>query len=292
MHPSVAIITNIEADHLDCYRDLDDIKDAFVAFANKVPGDGAVIACLDDEGVRDVLPRLRSPVVTYGLAGAAQFRAERAPAPAARQAMRVLQSGRLLGTVELRVPGEHNIRNALAAIAAAMQAGASFEVVQQAAATFTGVKRRLEFVGEAGGVTVIDDYAHHPSEVRASLAALRGMKYRRVLVGFQPHLYTRTRDFMDGFVESLAEADVLAVMDIYAAREAPIVGVSSHAIVDGISRRGHGAVCHAADRDELVAALLAAALPGDVVVLMGAGDIWRAATPILKGLADAAARRG
>jgi len=283
LHPTVAVITNIEADHLDCYRDLAEIKDAFTAFAGRVPFYGAVVANADDPGVREVLPRIARRTVTCGLAAGAMYRAEHRRAPSGTS-VDVWQAGRKLGTFEMALVGEHNVRNALVALAAATESGATFAQFADAAPQFAGVRRRLERVGEAAGVTVIDDYAHHPTEIRASLAAARAMGFGRLVTVFQPHLYTRTRDFMDGFAESLAASDVVVVADIYAAREEPIPGVSARGIVDKLAARGHRAVHHVADGAAAVRAVLPLVRSGDAVLLMGAGDINQAAGALLAGL--------
>ncbi|HTR04483.1 MAG TPA: UDP-N-acetylmuramate--L-alanine ligase [Thermoanaerobaculia bacterium] len=273
--PVVAVITNVEADHLDTYRNLDEIRDAFAAFANRVPFFGAVIACADDPGVTSILPRIKRRIVTYGESPGADLTARDVKLDAAATCFEVwdAEQGRL-GAVRLRLPGRHNVANALAAIAAGRELLIPFETIARAVGSFTGVVRRFEPKGERGGVLVVDDYAHHPTEIRATLAAARQVHPERRLVAlFQPHLYSRTRDFTREFGQALAAADLVVVMDVYPSREAPIPGVTGGVVAEATRRAGSAEVLYVAEKREVVDALERALSPGDLLLTLGAGDV-------------------
>jgi UDP-N-acetylmuramate--alanine ligase len=286
--PTLAVVTNIDREHLDAYRDLADIQDAFVGFVNKVPFYGAAVVCLDDGPLIDVLPRIERRVVTYGLSPQAHVSA---------RDLRLLPSGstytavspeRVLGPVELRVPGAHNVQNSLAAVAVGLDLGVSFERIQEALQSFSGVDRRFQERGEAGGVLVIDDYGHHPTEIRVTLEALRGRAgQRRTLVLFQPHRYTRTQALWDDFCRAFHQADVLLVADIYAASEEPLEGVSGEKLAAAVAERGHRHVAYAGDMRSAAARLRDEVRPGDVVLTLGAGSVWTAGEELLKSLGGA-----
>lgn len=280
--PTVAVITTLEAEHLDCYRDLDEIKDAFVEYANKVPFYGWVVACLDEEGVQDILPRVERPLITYGLSAQADVRAEDVEFSGMGSSFRVVVEGERMGEVRLRVPGLHNIKNSLAAVSVGLALELPFGAISEALGKFSGVHRRFEVKGEVGEVLVVDDYAHHPSEIRVTLQAARLLRRGRILAIFQPHLYTRTRDFAGSFGRSFLESDVLVVTDVYPAREEPIPGVTGELVADAARKVGHREVYYVEEEDgvaELVAGLVR---PGDVVITMGAGDIWKVGEELLE----------
>ena len=282
--PVVAVITNIEADHLDTYRDLSDIHDAFAAFANRVPFFGAVVACADDAGVRQILPRIKRRVVTYGESPDARLSARNVRLDAACTAFEVwdAEQGRL-GEVTLRLPGRHNVWNALAAVAAGRELLIPFETIARALAAFTGVVRRFELKGERAGVLVVDDYAHHPTEIRATLSAARQVyPDRRVVALFQPHLFSRTRDFTDDFGRALTAADVNIVMDVYPSREQPIPGVTGQIVADAARRAGHVSVIYAHEKKGVVDTLERTLVPGDLLVTLGAGDVVKFGEEYLK----------
>jgi len=285
MYPSIAVITNIEADHLDCYKDIDDIKNTFVEFTGRVPFDGAVVACIDDEGVKDVLSRVRRSVVTYGLDVRADYRAVDVKPDNGRTAFEVYHKDKRLGSVSIGIPGLHNVKNALAALAVVCEIGIEFEKAADSAAKFQGVKRRFEVIGEAGGITVVDDYAHHPREITATLEAARGCGYGRVIAVFQPHLYTRTRDFMREFAVSLSAADTVVVTGIYKAREEPIPGVDAADIVNIINGNAAGEpkAVYVDDKNDVIEKLRGRLNKGDMVIFMGAGDIWETAREFAAG---------
>jgi UDP-N-acetylmuramate--alanine ligase len=274
--PVLSVITNIEADHLDIYADLEDLKEAFVQFANSVPFFGAAILCLDDDTVREVIGDVERRVITYGTTRQAQIRAEGLVQEGALTRFGVVRESTLLGDVTLHAPGLHNVRNALAAVAVGLELDIPFAKIQKALAAFTGVDRRFQIKGQVGGVIVIDDYAHHPTEIEATLdAASNGWSDRRIVAVFQPHLYSRTRDFQDGFARAFYDADVLVVTEIYGAREQPIEGVTGKMLADLTSRYGHRDVRFVGDKDDVPAYLLDVARPGDLVLTMGAGDVWK-----------------
>jgi UDP-N-acetylmuramate--alanine ligase len=283
--PDVAVITNVEADHLDCYRDLSDIVDAFVLFANRVPFYGAVIACLDDPGVGAVLPRVEKRVVTYGESPQAHLRARNIALEAAGTRFEVWDSETgLLGEVLLPLPGRHNVANALAAIAVGRELLIPFPEIARALAGFTGVVRRFEKKGERGGVLVVDDYAHHPTELAATLAAARQVYPERRLVAlFQPHLYSRTRDFAAEFGRALLGADVAVVTDVYPSREKPLPGVTGQLVVQAAKESGHRNLIYVADKKRVVERLERLLKPGDLLVTMGAGDVVRFGEGYLAG---------
>ena len=284
--PIQAVVTNIEADHLDIYADLDDIKDAFVQFANSVPFFGAAILCLDDANVRDVLARITRRVITYGTSRQATLRAEAVEQLGPVTTFDVYQQTERLGGIVLHAPGLHNVRNALAAIAVGLELDLSFPTIAKGLAQYTGVDRRFQIKGEArvpatadapaGTVLVVDDYAHHPTEVEATLqAAARGWPERRIVAVFQPHLYSRTRDLADDFARAFYDADVLVLTDVYPAREEPIPGVTGEMLADLAREVGHRDVHYVPVKTDLPDALLGLAHPGDLVITMGAGDIHR-----------------
>src|SRR5690606_22732524 len=225
--PSLAVITNIEEDHLDIYEDLDDIKEAFLQFANSVPFFGAAIVCLDDPAVQEIVDKIDRRILTYGLARQARLRAVNLRYEGLMTHFDVLYDDELLGTISLKAPGKHNIRNALAAVGVGLELDIDFASIKAGLVQFTGVHRRFEKVGEANDVLLLDDYAHHPTEVVATLeAAGQGFPNRRIVAVFQPHLYSRTRDFLDDFAPAFFNADVLVLTDIYGAREQPIEGIN------------------------------------------------------------------
>ena len=274
--PSVAVITNIEEDHLDIYEDLEDIQDAFIRYANSVPFFGAVIACLDDPNVQAVLGRIEKRVVTYGTTRQAHIRAENIRMEGMTSRFDAVIHDEVLGTVELQVPGEYNVLNALASVAVAQELDIPFENVQEGLKRFSGVHRRFQKVGEEQGVLVIDDYAHHPTEVRATLAAASAAFPDRRIVGvFQPHLYSRTRDFKDAFARSFFNADLLVITDVYPAREEPLPGIDGELIANMTKDFGHRAVHYVKNKDDLPQRLHKLVRAGDVVVTLGAGDVWR-----------------
>jgi UDP-N-acetylmuramate--alanine ligase len=275
--PVVAVLTNIEADHLDCYKDLDDILDSFVIFANRVPFYGAVIACADDPGVQRVLPRVVRRVVTYGVSEGAALRAQEIRLEAGGTTFEVWEGNTWsLGSVRLTLPGLHNVSNALAAIAVGRELSIPFPTIARALSEFTGVVRRFETKGERGGVLVIDDYAHHPTEITATLAAARQVHPRRRLVAlFQPHLFSRTRDFAEQFGRALTACDLALVTDVYPSREKPLPGVTGELIVQAARAAGQVNIVYLPEKNKVNDEMEALLKPGDLLVTMGAGDVVR-----------------
>ena len=292
--PIHAVVTNIEEDHLDIYRDLDDIKDAFVQYANSVPFFGAAILCLDDENVRSVLGRITRRVVTYGTSRQATLRAENIEQVAATTHFDVVLEGERLGGVVLHAPGLHNVRNAMAAIAVGLEIDLDFPTIAAGIAQYTGVDRRFEVKGGGtvptggGDVLVVDDYAHHPTEVEATLqAAATGWPDRRVVAVFQPHLYSRTRDLAEEFARAFYDADVLVITDVFPAREKPIEGITGELIAEKARAYGHRDVHYIQNKLDLPNALRMLTRPNDLVVTMGAGDVYRYGEAFLSDLEPA-----
>ncbi|HVP45202.1 MAG TPA: UDP-N-acetylmuramate--L-alanine ligase [Bryobacteraceae bacterium] len=286
--PILAVVTNIDREHLDCYSSLDDIRSAFIEFVNKVPFYGAVILCVADENVQSILPAVRRRMVTYGRSAQADIEVLDVRLGASGSDFRVRLRDADLGEFHLAVAGEHNVLNALATIGVALELKVAPEVIRAGLAQFSGVDRRLQVRGKEQDVTVIDDYGHHPTEIRATLAAARLCGYRRIHVIFQPHRYTRTYHLMDEFARSFMQADRLYVLDIYAASEKPIQGVTAEAMVERIRQFGHRSAEYAGTIDRAVKAALAAVEPGDAVLTLGAGNVWQAGDRVLAGLKDSA----
>ncbi|WP_221930316.1 UDP-N-acetylmuramate--L-alanine ligase [Gracilimonas mengyeensis] len=275
LSPSIAIITNIEAEHLDIYDDLDDVKQAFVDYANKVPFYGAVIVCLDDPNVRSILPKLEKRVLTYGLTPQAQLRATDIRSDALTSTFSVIHEGNKLGVITLKAPGDHNVKNALAAVATGIELGIDFKLIKKGLERFEGVFRRFQLKYD-NGCTVIDDYAHHPTEVQATLqAARKGWPDRRIVAVFQPHLYSRTQDLYKEFGLSFFDAEVMLVTDVYPSREKPIEGVTGKLITDTAEQYGHNNVKYIKDKTQITDALKQTVHEGDIIITMGAGDIYR-----------------
>jgi len=253
-----------------------------VEFANKVPFYGAVIACLDERGVQAILPRLERRCITYGLSPQAELQAHDVRFNGMETGFAVHNGTGKLGGIKLRVPGLHNVKNALAAVAVGLEMGIPFAVVAEALAQFAGVYRRFEIKGERNGALVIDDYGHHPTEIEATLKAAKDAFGRRVVAVFQPHLYTRTRDFYREFGASFYQADVLVVTDIYPAREQPIAGVSGELVANAAREQGHRQVVYVPQKERIPAELKTIVREGDIVITLGAGDIYKYGEEFLK----------
>ena len=282
--PILAAVTNIDREHLDCYSSLDDIRAAFIEFVNKVPFYGAAILCLADENVQSIMPAVRRRVITYGRSAQADIEAVDVQCGPSASDFHVRFHEQDLGAFHLAVAGEHNVLNALAAIAVALELKVAPEMIRAGLALFTGVDRRLQIRGKQRDITVLDDYGHHPTEIRATLAAVRLGGYGRLHVIFQPHRYTRTYHLMDEFARSFMQADHLYVLDIYAASEKPIEGVTAEALVERIRQFGHRGAEYAGTIGRAVGAVLEAVEPGDAVLTLGAGNVWQAGDQILAGL--------
>ncbi len=282
LSPVLGVVTNLDREHMDCYRDMADVEAAFVEFMDRMPFYGASVACVDNALLRAVLPKVRRRLYTYGESADADFRMgmlERDGVGLAR--FEVSYRGASMGPFCLHVPGRHNVLNATAAVAVGVQLGVAPEQVAVGLDNFRGVDRRFQVKGQAGGVTVVDDYGHHPTEVRATLQAARECGYGRVLVLFQPHRYTRTRDLMPEFAGAFGDADRVEILDIYAASEEPIAGVTGEALVKAVGRDG---VRYAVSVGEAVEALAREAREGDVILTMGAGNVSQASGLLLERL--------
>ncbi len=285
LSPTIAVVTNIDREHLDFYKDLDEIKDHFIQFVNKVPFYGAVIICLDDQNVQAIIPHITRRMITYGMTAQADISASQIEARHDKfgSAFNVRYRGQDLGRVQLNVPGMHNVSNALAAIAVGLDLELSFEIIAGALETFRGADRRFQVKGErADNILVVDDYGHHPTEIRATLAAAKSSG-RRLVVLFQPHRYTRTAALRDEFARSFYDADVVLLTDIYAASEEPIEGITAQALAEDIERFGHRNVRYIGSVEQGAKAFAEVAQPGDLVLTLGAGSVWKAGEEFLAG---------
>ena len=284
LFPTVAVVTNIDREHMDHYGTEEALERAFVDFANKVPFYGAVVACLDDPRVQAVLPRIRKRTVTYGLSAQADVSARRMRREGGASRFQVVLRGEPLLEAALALPGEHNVLNALAAVAVATELDVAPEATARALSGFSGVDRRSQVIGEAGGVLVMDDYAHHPSEIQATLKGLREAHGRRVVAIFQPHRYSRTRDLFERFLTAFYGADVLVVTDIYPAGEPPTPEVTAAALVAGIRAHGHKDAQFVPELARVPELLEPRLQEGDLVVTLGAGNVWQAGEALLRRL--------
>ena len=285
--PIMAVVTNIDREHMDHYASLDAIRAAFVEFVNKVPFYGAVIVCIDDPNVQSILPAIRRRTISYGTTAQADVEATEIACGPFASDFRLRYRDADLGRFHLRIPGRHNVLNAIAAIAVAMELEVKPETIREALATFNGVDRRFQVRGIERGITVIDDYGHHPTEVLATLDGARLCGFRRIHVLFQPHRYTRTFHLMDEFARAFYQADSVFVMDIYAASEKPIEGVTAESLVERIRQFGHRGVEYVGTIDCGVDALCKVAQDGDAVLTLGAGNVWQAGEKVLERLRQA-----
>ena len=288
--PTIAVVTTIDAEHLDHYGDLAHLREAFLSFIDKVPFYGVAVLCADQPEIQALLPRIEKRVITYGLRAPADLVAASLSLAGLTSRFEVLHRGDALGELHLQVPGAHNAANALAAAAVGLELEIPFPVIQSALSGFTGVQRRFQVKGEVGGVLVVDDYGHHPAEIRATLAAARRGFARRLVCVFQPHRYTRTFHLHAEFLAAFDDADVLVVADIYPAGEPPIPGVHARSLAEGIAARTTREVRYVGDRGELLALVLRTLRPGDLFLTLGAGDIGTVADQVLARLGDDAAR--
>jgi UDP-N-acetylmuramate--alanine ligase len=296
LSPILSVVTNIDREHMDCYRDMRDVRRTFLEFMERVPFYGVVVACNDDLTLRRLLPRVHRRVTTYGTTRGSDFLirmgsssdglglAAGEHSPLIR--FQVTYKEKDLGEFTLHVPGTHNVLNATAAIAVGTALDIPAGQIRSALDDFRGVDRRFQFKGKSAGISVIDDYGHHPTEIRATLAAARQCGFRRVHVIFQPHRFTRTRDLMDEFATAFADADTLCLLDIYPASERPIEGITAEALAGRIAAAGIESVAYAPSFSEAVAAVAARAQPGDMVLTLGAGSVSQLGTMILEKLAS------
>jgi UDP-N-acetylmuramate--alanine ligase len=292
LSPILAVVTNLDREHMDCYRDMADVEHAFLTFIDKLPFYGAVTACIDNPLLATILPRAHRRVFTYGVAAEADYRLEFlsegqqgfAEGQGSFARFQVVTAAGPLGPFELHVPGRHNVLNATAAVAIAHQLGVASEKIALGLTHFRGVDRRFQLRGQAAGVTVVDDYGHHPTEIRATLAAARQCGFGKIHVIFQPHRYTRTRDLLEQFATAFEDCDSLFVLDIYAAGEPPIEGITGELLARQISEEGKRPARYVASFADAIASAVAAAQPGDMILTMGAGSVSQLGPTILEKL--------
>ena len=273
--PTIAVVTNIDADHLDFYSGIDEIKEIFVDFINKVPFYGRAVLCLDDPQVQDIIPQVKKRFLTYGLSSQADFHATEIVHSEGQTGFLAHYQGQELGRISFRMPGLHNVLNALAVVAVAMELGVPFRAIAGGFEAFGGLQRRFQIRDEIDGIMLVDDYGHHPAEVKATLAAARSGWKKRVVAVFQPHRYSRTKCLFEDFLTAFYQADLLVVTDVYAAGEEPIAGVDSERLVDGIREHGHRNAVYRGSLEEAADYLAAVVESNDLVVTLGAGNVNR-----------------
>lgn len=285
LNPTIAVITNIDREHLDYFKDIEMLKQAFLSFINKIPFYGLAVVCIENEYLREIIPLIQRKYLTYGLSEDADIYARDIRHSGIRMSFEAVYKGKSLGMFNLPVPGRHNVLNSLSAIAVAMELQVPVNIIAKALSNFSGIQRRFEFKGEAGGVKVFDDYGHHPSEITATLKAAREcFNGNRIFVLFQPHRYTRTRDLMDEFAESFGNADKLFLMDIYPASERPIEGISSEVLAKRIRDTGFENLTYIPDKKEMIERIVSDLKNGDVIITLGAGDVYRMGEEMLNKL--------
>ncbi|MFQ5828251.1 MAG: UDP-N-acetylmuramate--L-alanine ligase [Candidatus Methylomirabilia bacterium] len=285
LSPTIAVVTTVDAEHLDYYLSLEDLRETFLQFIDKVPFYGTAVLCLDQPNIQLMIARVEKRLITYGLETGADLTARRLSLSGLTSGFEVVERGRVLGECTLQVPGTHNVLNALAAIAVGLDLEIPFATIQRALASFSGVQRRFQVKGEVGGVLVVDDYGHHPAEIRATLAAAKAGFNRRVVTVFQPHRYTRAFHLRQEFLTAFYQSDVLVVMDIYPAGEAPIRGVHAGDLAEGIAAHGHRDVIYLDnDRERILAHLEEITRQGDLVLTLGAGDVGQLGGELLARL--------
>jgi UDP-N-acetylmuramate--alanine ligase len=280
--PVVAVVTTIDREHLDQYASLEDIQSAFLQFVNRVPFYGAAVLCLDEPNVQAIIPNVKRPIITYGTSSQADLVISDIQLKGMGSEFRLTYKGDDLGVFALpHPPGIHNVRNAAAAAAVALYLNVASDLIREGLAKFAGVGRRFDVKGSVNDIVVVDDYGHHPAEIRATLEAARGCKFNRLLVLFQPHRYTRTQHLWDDFVRAFNQADVLALMDIYAANESPVTGITSEALAKSIREAGHKNVNYFRSMQDAIEFLLLEARPGDAILTIGAGNVSRASNELM-----------
>ncbi len=275
LSPTIAVVTTIDEEHLDYYKNLDAIKKAFLSFVNKVPFYGLAVLCLDDKNIQDIIPSVEKRYVTYGFSAQADFAAKDIELKGFESSFKVINRGKDLGRFMLKMPGLHNVYNALAAVAVGLELEIDIDAIKKAFAEFSGVQRRFQVKGEINGIMVVDDYGHHPAEIKATLAAAKSGWDKRTIVIFQPHRYTRTKDLMKDFATSFYQADVLILTDIYAAGETPIEGVTGEGLYETIKGHGHKEVMFIKNKNEIPDYVLKMLKKDDIVITLGAGDVWK-----------------
>ena len=275
LKPTIAIITNLEFEHVDCYRNLEDLQDNFTQFCKSVPFYGEVIACIDSPALRKIIPKIERPMTTYGRSRDAAYRARNLQFKAEKSTYSVFRSKECLGDIELNVPGEHNVLNSLAAVVLGLEMGLSFQNIKNGIKRYKGVRRRFDIKGLFNNILIVDDYAHHPSEIKATISSAKAGWNRRIIAVFQPHLFSRTKEFFKEFAEALKVADMVIISEIYGAREEPIKGVTSQLIFFELKKKMKNKCILLSNLNELEKTINGIIKPGDLLLTMGAGDIWR-----------------
>ena len=288
LSPVAAVVTGIDREHLEAYRGMEDLKDAFVDFVNKIPFYGASLLCLDDERVQDILPRIKRRYVTYGFSTQADITADAINLSGMNSCYRLKIRGQEMGPIKLRVPGRHNVLNSLAAVGVGLELGISLEDINAGLETYSGVDRRFQVKGDHGGILVVDDYGHHPTEIRASLATAKEAFGRRTVVVFQPHRYSRVKELFDEFCRAFHQADLLLVTEIYPAGEDPLPDVTGQRLADGIKVHGHRDVRFVEDMQTIPQILKDQVREGDLIMTLGAGSV----TSLSDELAEMIRERG
>lgn len=282
--PTIAVVTNIDPEHLDYYSGIEEIKETFLGFINKIPFFGLAVLCLDHPNIQSLIPKLKKRFSTYGLTTQADFQAKEIVFEGLSTTFDVLHQRREVGRLRIQMPGLHNVYNALATVATAFELDIPFGIVQETLRNFGGIQRRFQIKGEKKGILIVDDYGHHPVEIMATLRAARTGWGRRIVAVFQPHRYTRTKALFKDFLTAFYDADVLILTDIYPAGEDRIEGVESKSLFEGLQEYGHKDVTYLADKKEIVEHLLRIITPGDMVITLGAGDIWQASEELVNRL--------
>jgi UDP-N-acetylmuramate--alanine ligase len=282
--PTIAVVTNIDPEHLDYYKGIDEIKETFLCFLDKIPFFGLAVLCLDHPNIQSLLPKVKKRFTTYGLTTQADFQAKEIVFEGLSTSFDVVHQHQEIGRLRLRMPGLHNVYNALATLATTFELDIPFNVVQEALRDFSGIQRRFQIKGEKKGILVVDDYGHHPVEIMATLKAARTGWGKRIIVVFQPHRYTRTQALFKDFLTAFYDADILILTDIYPAGEDRIEGVEARDLFEGLREYGHKNVTYLADKKEIVEHLLRIIATGDLVITLGAGDIWQVSDELVKRL--------
>jgi UDP-N-acetylmuramate--alanine ligase len=282
--PTIAVVTSIDPEHLDYYQGIEQIKEAFLQFIDKIPFFGLAVLCLDQENVQSLIPRLKKRFTTYGLSSQADFQAKDMSFDGPHSSFDLVHKGKRMGRFTVRMPGIHNVYNVLATVATAFELDLDFKTVQEALAGFSGIQRRFQMKAEVGNILVFDDYGHHPTEIKATLRAAKAGWRRRIVAVFQPHRYTRTKALFDDFLTAFYEADVLVITDIYPAGEEEMGGVHARHLFEGIREHGHKDVRYISDRQEIIQYLPTVIMPGDLVITLGAGDIYRVGEDLIEEL--------
>lgn len=281
--PTIAVVTNIDREHIDFYKDLNSIKKVFLSFIDRVPFYGLVVLCLDNEPIQELIPEIRKRYITYGMSSQADLHAAELVFEGLKSRFSIFYQDERLGEITLNLPGMHNVYNAMASIAVGMELDIPFDLIKEVLESVEGVQRRLEIKGNYKGIIVVDDYGHHPTEVKATLQALRdSWPDKRKVVVFQPHRYTRTRDLFDEFTRAFYQSDVLVLLPIYSAGEKPIPEVDSQALYEGIKAHGHKNLYYAADFEGAVLFLEKTVESGDILLTLGAGDVWKVGEALLR----------